>query len=417
MASIPGVTTTLNDGYFALANAPKSAQERLVILARTLSNATTGHHFNPIKYTSLADVATAHTSSSECYEAFYHALFSGASDIWICPLPSSGDRGLQLSSGYANLEAIEPTIIVPYGRSSSVSIDASGNETRTVPTGDALGAVATSGTYLATLASACYTLSTNARQCIGIMGVEPPASITASGINDWIMGTSTNPDAPSGTLVTATGTVNKFPSNITDAFARYVSVVMEECETAGMRGWDWRYGGTTAFYRSNGALNYAGLLCQLLPHEPPTNKVVKSVSYKPFRYSITQLKAISSYFRAVSFKQRPDDNIIKVCDSPTYASSASDFRRLSTIRIVGAAISAVNTAASKFVGTNMSLWNQNALKTAIVTALDELKKGQAINRYSYSIEFVPTENAANITLILEPAWELRIIRTTVSVTF
>lgn len=417
MASIPGVTTTLNDGYFALSNVPNSASERLVILARTLSDATVGHHYNPVKYTSLSDVVTAHTASSECYEAFFHALFSGATDIWLCPLPSAGTRGEQLSSGYANLESIEPTIIVPYGRSALVSVDASGTETRTVPTGDTLGAVATSGTYLATLASACYTLSTNARQCIGIMGIEPPASITASGINDWIMGTSTNPDGPSGTLITATGTANSFPTGISDTFARYVSVVVDECETAGMRSWDWKYGGTATFYRSNGAINYAGLLCQLDPHDPPTNKVVRSISYRPFKFSVTQLKALSSYFRAVSFKQRPDENLIKVCDSPTYASSGSDFRRISTIRIVGAAISAVNTAAGKFIGKSMSLWNQNALKTAVISALDALKTGQAINRYSYSIEFLPAENAANITLILEPAWELRIIRTTVSVTF
>jgi hypothetical protein len=231
------------------------------------------------------------------------------------------------------------------------------------------------------------------------------------------MGDSTNPDAPSGTLITATGTANSMPTGIADTYARYVTVVMDECETAGMRSWDWKYGGTTAFYRSNGAINYAGLLCQLDPHDPPTNKVVRSISYKPMKYSVTQLKAISSYFRAVAYKQRPDDDLIKVCDSPTFASSGSDFRRMSTIRIVGAAINAVNIAAGKFIGKNMSLWNQNALKTAVVSALDTLKTGQAINRYSYSIEFLPAENAANITLILEPAWELRIIRTTVSVTF
>lgn len=417
MATIPGVTTTLNDGYFALANAPQGASERLVILARTQSDATLGHHYNPVKYTNLAAVATAHTATSECYEAFYHALFSGASDIWICPIPSSGTRGDQLASGYANLEAIEPTIIVPYGRASYVSIDASGTETRTVPTGDTLGAVATSGTYLTALASACYSLSTNAKQCIGVMGVEPPASITSSGINSWLMGTSTDPDAPSGTLAVATGTANIMPTGMSDAYARYVSVVMDECETAGMRTWGWKYGGTTTFYRSNGALNYAGLLCKLKPHEPPTNQIVNSISYRPFKYSVTQMKAISGYFRAVCFKQRPDDNLIKVCDSPTYASSSSDFRRISTIRIVGVGIDAVNYAAGKFIGKSMGLWNQNALKTAIVSALDTLKVGQAINRYSYSIEFVPSQNAANITLILEPAWELRIIRTTVSVTF
>lgn len=414
MANIPGVQTTLNDGYFALASSPSRVSERVVILARTLTDATSGHHYEPVKYTNLSDVASVHGTGSECFEAFYHALYSGATDIWLCPIPSAGVRATQLVSGYANLESIEPTIIIPYGRSAYVSIDASGNVTRSVPTGDSLGAVATSGTYLSDLATTCYNISTNTKQCIGIIGVTPPSDVTASALNSWIMGSSTDPDSPSGTIVSSAG--NMLPTGIQDQYAKYVSVVIAECETAGMRAWDWKYGQTTAYYRSNGAINYAGLISDLDKHDPPTNKVMKNISYMPWKFSITQLHAISQ-LRCVAFKQNPVSDIIRVCDSPTFASSVSDYRRLSTIRIVGACMDAINVAASKFIGKHMSLWNQNALKTSIVSALETVKTGQAINRYSFSVEFLPVENAANITLIIEPAWELRLIRTTVSVTF
>jgi len=417
MPELPGVSVSLYDGYYAISTVQSKYTDRIVLLARTnATGSTAGHHYTPIRYSNLADVASTHGASSECYEAFYHALQAGATDLWLCPLPptptGNTNRVAQLVSGYNNLDGIEPTLIVPFGRAAYIAVDASGAITRTVysSTGDEHGARADVSTYLADLASACSTISTTNRQCMGVIGVHPPAAIDAASLTAYTIGSTGTVDTPKGTLA------NALPTGIADSLARYVSVFVGEVETSGQVPWGWRPGSATTYWRSNGAVNYAGIIATLQPHDPPTNKIMRSVSYVPWRWSNNQLKSFVS-MRVVAPRLGIIENVVRVCDSPTYASSISDFRRLSTMRIVGEAVEMMRSIGQKFVGKNMSLWNQNSFKTSITTALEQMKQHQAINRYSFSVEFVPIENAADVTIVIEPAWELRLIRTTISVTF
>lgn len=416
MPELPGVSVSLYDGYYAISTVQSKYTDRIVLLARTnTTGSTAGHHYTPIRYSNLADVANAHGASSECYEAFYHALQAGATDLWLCPLPptptGTSNRVSQLVSGYNNLDGIEPTLIIPFGRAAYIAVDASGAITRTVynVTGDEHGARADVSTYLADLASACNTISTTNRQCMGVIGVHPPSAVDAATLTAYTIGTGTV-DTPRGSLATS------LPTGISDAHARHVSVFVGEVETSGQVPWGWRPGTATTYWRSNGAVNYAGIIATLQPHDPPTNKIMRSVSYVPWRWSNNQLKSFVS-MRVVAPRLGIVENVVRVCDSPTYASSVSDFRRLSTMRIVGEAVEMMRSIGQKFVGKNMSLWNQNSFKTSITTALEQMKQHQAINRYSFSVEFVPIENAADVTIVIEPAWELRLIRTTISVTF
>lgn len=418
MPDLPGISVTLVDGYYAISTNQSRYADRLVILARSTASGAAQHIYTPQRYTNLGDVASVHAASSELYEAFYIAQQAGATDIWLCPLPQSGastsgaaQRYIQLASGYANLDSIEPTLIVPFGRAGAISIDATGAVTRTTnASADYVGAYADSSSpaFLTQLATACSSISSTNRQCLGVIGVKAPSATDAATINAWILGSGTV-DSPSGTL-------NANLPSLTDALARYVSVVVAEMDTGGQAPWAWTNGNTTTYYRSNGALNYAGLISSLDPQNPPTNKMISSASYMPWRFSNNQLQALITD-KCVAPKVGLVDGIIRVCDAMTYASTTSDYRRLSTMRIVGAAVETMRGVGESYIGKPMSLWNQNAFKTALTSALETLKSNQAINRYQFSVEFTPVLNSANITLVIEPAWELRLIQTTISVTF
>jgi hypothetical protein len=65
----------------------------------------------------------------------------------------------------------------------------------------------------------------------------------------------------------------------------------------------------------------------------------------------------------------------------------------------------------------MTIWNQNALKTSITSAMDQLKLNQLVTRYNFSVNFIPAENTAEISLVVEPAWELRLIKVNISISF
>ena len=129
-ATLPGVKTTLIDTYSALEASRDVYTDRLVIIGRTGSDADAdyAHDFEPKKYMSLQDVGSIHGVTSELYEAFFHALFSGATDIWLCPLPTTAeeDRSEDLLTAYDSLYNIRPSIVVPYGRGARIDVTADG---------------------------------------------------------------------------------------------------------------------------------------------------------------------------------------------------------------------------------------------------------------------------------------------------
>jgi hypothetical protein len=415
-ATMPGINTTLVDTFSALETSRDAFGDRIVIIGRTSSgaNPTYAHTMEARHFTSLQDVATAHGVTSELYEAFYHAQYAGCTDIWLLPLSATvaEDRSDDLNDAYETLYAIRPSIIVPYGRGAKIDIDAAGVVTRTVPVfGDSPGT--TDGVYaestidyLEDLATACAALSSAERICIGILGVEALSDITPTGLI-----TAIGTEAAPGTLLASLPDVDSFE---TPANGKYVNVIATEVETAGMGPWAWRRGQTTSYYRSNGALNYAGLITRLQVPDAPTNKVISGISNVGWRLSRNQTLACISK-NVVTFNV--NNGICRVSDSPTYAEVGSDYQRLSTVRIMGVVDNMVRSIGDTFIGKGMRLETRNSFHTALSSGFDNLMSAGILLEADFRVRFDGPNYTAYVDAIVVPAWELRRIEFSVRVTF
>lgn len=411
-ATLPGIQTTLVDNYSALRVSNEAYGDRVCIIGRTGSEADLDYaHLNePRKYTSLTDVATVHGDDSELYEAFFHAQFAGCADIWLVPLvvTPAQDRSTELVTAYDSLTSIRPSVILPYGRGAKINISADGVVTRSVPTfgaspGFTDGAYANSTYgYLQDLADACEDLSTDERVCIGILGCEAIDTITPTGLVAAI-GTEDSPGTLLEDLPTLTGDTGKF-----------VSVVLGEVETAGMGPWAYHRGVATEFYRSNGALNYAGLVTNLTPPDAATNKMLNGISDIGFRLSRKQtLACIANNVVTLSV----NNNVIRVDDAMTFASIGSDYTRLSTMRILAIVDDMVRRVGRKFIGKGMSQSTRDSLQTALGSGFGNLISAGILNEADFRVRFVGAEYTAYVDVVCVPAWELRSIQFTIQVSF
>lgn len=412
-ATLPGIQTTLVDNYSALRVSNEAYGDRVAIIGRTGHDAdpTYAHLNEPRKYTSLTDVATVHgTVDSELYEAFFHAQFAGCADIWLVPLAHANaqDRSTELQDAYDSLTAIRPSVIVPYGRGAKITISDLGVVTREVPLIPGTpsypdGAYANSSYgYLQDLADACADLSTDERVCIGIMGCEAMSDLSPTGLATDI-GTEESPGQLLQDLPDLTGDVGK-----------YVSVILGEVETAGMGPWAWHRGVQTSFYRSNGALNYAGLVTNLTPPDAATNKILNGISDIGFRLSRKQtLACIASNVVTLSV----NNNVIRVDDAMTFADVGSDYTRLSTMRILALVDDMVRRVGRKFIGKGMSQSTRDSLQTALGSGFGNLISAGVLNEADFRVRFVGAEYTAYVDVVCVPAWELRSIQFTIQVSF
>lgn len=415
-ATMPGVSTTLHDTFSALEASREVYSDRVAIIARTgeSADADLAHDFEAKRYSSLQDVATVHGDDSELYEAFYHAQYSGCTDIWLCPIPADPevDRTDDLETAYETLHSIRPSILVPYGRGAQIDVDEDGILTRSVPVfgdspGDTDGAYADSVLpYAEELADACAELSSSERVCIGILGVEALSDISASGLIT-VIGTEAAP----GSLLTSLPDPSTWttPEN-----SKYLQVVLGELETAGMGPWAWRRGFTTSYYRSNGALNYAGLICRIPVDEATTNKVVSGISNVGFRLSRNQTLACIAD-KIVTFNLT--NQIVRVDDGMTYALDGSDFSRLSTVRICAVVDDMVRRIGNKFIGKGMRLETRNSFVTTLSSGFDTLIASGILLDADFRVRYDGPNYTAYVDAVVVPAWELRRIEFTISVTF
>ena len=415
-ATLPGVNTTLIDTYSALEASRDVFTDRVAIIARTGSSADAdyAHDYDPRKYMSLQDVRDIHGADSELYEAFFHALYSGCTDIWLVPIPETAeeDRTEDLNTAYDALYSVRPSIVVPYGRGAQIDIDTDGTITRSVPVFGSSptfpdGAyVDSSYAYASDLAKACDALSSEGRTCIGILGFYPFSAITASDII-----TELGEEGSPGTALSDLPLTTTFEI---DESEKFLQVVLAEVETAGMGPWPWRSGQTQTYYRSNGALNYAGTISRLIAHDATTGKTVQGVSDIAFRIPRTQmLSCIAS--NVVAFDV--NNGLIRVVDGMTYADDGSDFERLSTVRIAGVVDDMVRRVGQKFIGKGMNMENRNALVTGISTGFGNLIKAGALLDADFKIRFDGPSYTAYVDSLIIPAWELRRIALTIKVNF
>ncbi len=166
-------------------------------------------------------------------------------------------------------------------------------------------------------------------------------------------------------------------------------------------------------YSASGAATYGGFYAGLPASSAPTNKLIRNLRL-PFRLSSSKLDQLAGK-RYVTFHAKTKG--IVVSDAPTAARPDSDYRRLSTVRIVKAAIDAVRQVGEPFLGEGITGVRLQALDTAIDKALAAMVKTQDLVRYEHKVTSTPTQRVlgeATVELKLVPAFELRRITVVVA---
>jgi hypothetical protein len=293
------------------------------------------------------------------------------------------------------------------------------------------------------LANFCYNQSNDNEEMTGVIGVLPPAGLSLQQVSAWIGALpTTTTDGSGNTVISANGsgllgnkwlagrvsasgvaghivngvdglygggfiaTDNGFKdgSQQTDDNAhlidigKYISVVATHPLLANPS--------RATQYMATGAPIYGGFYSNLPPSSAPTNKVMKSVRL-PFRIGKAKLDSLAG-LRYVTF--HAEISGIVVSDAPTAARTDSDYRRLSTVRIVKACMDDVRIVGRPFLGNGITGTKMAALETAIDTKLKQRVKNGDLQRYEVRVTSTPAQQVqgqADVELKLVPAFELR----------
>jgi len=166
-----------------------------------------------------------------------------------------------------------------------------------------------------------------------------------------------------------------------------------------------------AYYRSNGAAGYAGLVASLPSWIAPTNRVVGG--YVPFRnFSYDQVNRLIGN-RFVPFLDRPTKGLVVARGrtgayniSDTYK---SDYVNLSTVRIVAEAVTRVREVAEPFLGQPNNPQIRNALEAEIDAMLRRMQSVGALQRSDFNLVSTPSMQITGdirVDLTLVPAFEI-----------
>jgi len=178
--------------------------------------------------------------------------------------------------------------------------------------------------------------------------------------------------------------------------------------------------GRSEMYFTNGAVTYAALVSTLAAESAPTNKRVYGVAGIHYNLSLRQLNALTGN-KFVTFRLK--GNQVSVTDGCTTApdyylggvKQASDFARLSTLRITQAAAQLIRELTEPYIGEPNRMPQYNALNATVKAGLEAMKTQGAIFDYRFTIVARGgTLSEAVVTLELVPAFELKRVSVNVS---
>ena len=167
-------------------------------------------------------------------------------------------------------------------------------------------------------------------------------------------------------------------------------------------------------YVSNLAAGYAGMVSRLPLDQSSTCQTI-NVPNPMFELTNTQLATIT---RAgyVTIKNSYTKDLV-ITDGITMANLDSPYRRLSASRVSDQVEALIRSACEPFIGKANNLANQNSLRSAIKSKLDEIK-GKIIEDYQFKLI---TDRASNVLGILRidsaivPIYEIKEIRNIITV--
>ncbi len=177
---------------------------------------------------------------------------------------------------------------------------------------------------------------------------------------------------------------------------------------------------SSSVHNTDGTASYAAKIVTLLPHSSPTNKKINTVKSQR-KLSAAQVNRIGGR-RIVSFLDRSTGFVVANAMTGGYNVSRyirTDYVRLTTVRIVDAAVNSIRNIGERFIGEPNTSASRNALSAEIDKALRQMKASRAITGYRFSLTATPDQQVlgeAQVDLTLVPAFELIKISVNVSLT-
>lgn len=284
------------------------------------------------------------------------------------------------------------------------------------------------------LSNFCFSLSVNDNECTGVIGTRGPKSFSAKDISLWI---GEEPTFDADGVITANGSGllgNKFVAGSLTRekgfFATYSGFLPTSSsfdldadivrDRNGKKVDIGKYISLPAMYltffnpvdetgfgyQANMASLYGGFYSALPSNSAPTNKEVTGIR-APFRISKTKLNSLAKY-KYIAIKQK--ENKLRISDAPTAATDASDFTRLTTVRIISDVVDAVRAVAEPYIGEPNTALSRVSLETGITRELSLLQEGGLIQRFEARVTATTTQEIqgdSTVELTIVPAFELR----------
>lgn len=403
---LPGVKTTILDRFYNLSRTDLPGGPLVAVVAkRSTASSSDAPDLTAYNATSEQDVITQFGENSGAHRAYYELTTSGASRVAIIPLPSdtvfvpatgavtSGGTDV-FAAALAAAEAARTDILVLWGRGSD-STDWDDLATPATPGNTEYGFYADNSTtannsWAKKLADGCSAITLNSHPIVGVIGVKPIVGL----------------EVPTPAEVTTAVAFSNLVSKDALTSGHLINVVATEVNVIGSpSSWGW----------SNGACAYAANMSRLDSWTSTTNKPVFNVD--ALRYNPTRAQAESITNKGMVPVQTDFDRVPRWVDGGTFAPTASDYSRLTTVRIVFDAVKLIRKIAQNYIGETMSIERQQSFETQISSTLQSMQRLGALNNADFRVVYSPSEYKASVDLALRPAFELREVYISVSVNF
>lgn len=405
--ALPGVKTVIKDRFYSISRQDSPVGPRIVVIAKRDTDDGEGNvaDLDVVLCTNEADVITAFGEDSHCHRAYVELVAGGAERIYMVPLPSdtawnhttgavtSTDfGGSVLDAAFTAAEAALPDIIVPWGRGGAPE------EWGSTPSSPDFGFYANNSStatnsWVYKISNLVKSINENSHPCFAVLGVKP-----YTGANEVM-----TPGQVSSHLA-LTALADRDADATLKEIGRHCMVVATELKPSAYPA-EWGY--------SNGACATAAALSRMASYISTINKVVYNIAslrYNPSKTLLTGLtnKGVNSV--TLNFNRAP-----VFSDGITFAGSASDYTRLTTLRIVNEATLVVRQSCQKYIGQPSTIQVRNSMETSITSALRGMQMLGAILDSDFNIKYIAAESKALIDLVLTPAFELRNIDVQISV--
>jgi len=405
--ALPGVKTVIKDRFYSISRQDSPVGPRIVVIAKRDTDDGEGNvaDLDVVLCTNEADVITAFGEDSHCHRAYVELVAGGAERIYMVPLPSdttwnhttgavtSTDfGGSVLDAAFTAAEASLPDIIVPWGRGGAPE------EWASTPSSPAYGFYANNSSTAANswvykISNLVKSINENSHPCFAVLGIKPYSSANE------VM----TPGQVSSHLALSTLADRDGDATLKE-IGRHCMVVATELKPSAYPA-EWGY--------SNGACATAAALSRMASYISTINKVVYNIASLRYNASKTLLTSLTN--KGVNSVTLNFNRAPVFSDGITFAGSASDYTRLTTLRIINEATLVVRQSCQKYIGQPSTIQVRNSMETSITSALRGMQMLGAILDSDYNIKYIAAENKALIDLVLTPAFELRNIDVQISV--